>query len=102
MSQSYQSKDSGVQSVQLKVQELCLNLSDTAVISSSGSTVTIDFKEPVKEFRSVVFQKASDGSLSGAPFVGASTTGNATTFTLAAPMAAGDSITIKYVINESI
>lgn len=102
MSISYQSKDSAVQNVQLKVQELCLKLSDTAVITASASTVTVNVQEPIQEIRSVVHQKASDGSLNGLPFTSHVTSGSTSVITLDTAMAAGDSLTIKYVIDESV
>lgn len=100
MSISYQSKDSGVQQAQLKVQEVCVKLSDTQVVSTSGSTATIDVKETIGEIRQALFLDDSAGT--NAPVVASnrSVSGTAVTLTLSAAMTSADSITLKYVVSD--
>lgn len=54
MSISYQPKDSGVQGLQLKVQELVVMKAD-AIYSDDGTDLTVDVKEEVSEVRAVLF-----------------------------------------------
>jgi len=102
MAASFQSKDSLVLGVQLKVQELVVKKADAALVSVSGSVATIDVKEPVKEVRSVVHCK--DGSASPLLVSAASiaVSGSQMALTLTAALADADSIIVKYVIDEQV
>lgn len=100
MSISYQPKSDAVMSVQLKVQELNVKLSDSQIVSVSGSTATIDVGETISEIRSATFLDDSAGT--NAPVVASnrSVSGSAVTLTLSAPLAAADCITLRYVVAE--
>ncbi len=99
MSISYQSKDSAVLGLQLKVQELCLKKSDTQVVSVSGLDVTVDVKETVKEVRSAIHADDSIG-LSLIAVAGIAVSGTQVTLTLSNALADDDHILIKYVVAE--
>lgn len=97
MSISYQSKDSAVLGLQLKVQELCVKKSDTGVVSVSGNDVIIDVKEPVKEIRCAIHCDGAGPAL----VVPAAKAGSQITVTLAAPLGASECVIVKYVIDEN-
>lgn len=100
MSISYQSKDDKVLSVALKVQELCLKLSDSGVLSAgAGTTVVIQLGEPVAEVRAALHCDDSVGVYLIAQS-GIAISGSQVTLTLSAAMAANDSVILKYVIAE--
>lgn len=100
MSVSYLPKDSLVQDLALKVQELSVKLSDSAVVSTSGSTATIDVKETIDHVRCALFIDDSAGT--SAPVVASnrSVSGTQVVLTLSAPLAAADCIVLKYVVSE--
>jgi hypothetical protein len=97
---SYQSKDSAVQSVQLKVQEICVKLSDNQVVSASGSTITVDVQEDIAEIRSAIFMDDSAGTAAPVVASNQSISGSSVVLTLSAAMASADSVTLKYVVSE--
>lgn len=99
MSISYQSKDSAVLGLQLKVQELCVKLADAQVVSVAGLVVTIDVKEAVSEVRSAIHCDDSVG-LSLIAQAGIAISGSQVALTLSNALAAADSIMIKYVVAE--
>lgn len=100
MSISYQSKDDAVLGLQLKVQELCVKMSDVAVLSvGSGTDVTIDVKEPVGEVRAALHCDDSVGVYLIAQ-AGIAISGSQITLTLSAAIADDDSIIVKYVVAE--
>jgi hypothetical protein len=100
MSISYQSKDDKVLSVALKVQELCLKLSDVGVIAlGAGTDVVIQVGEPVSQVRSVVHCDDSVGLVLIAQ-AGIAVSGSQITVTLSNAMAANDSLIVKYVVAE--
>jgi len=100
MSISYQSKDDAVLGLQLKVQELCVKMSDVAVLSvGSGTDVTIDVKEPVGEVRAALHCDDSFGVYLIAQ-AGIAISGSQNTITLSNAIAAEDSVIVKYVITE--
>ena len=99
MSISYQSKDSAVHGLQLKVQELCVKLADSQVVSVSGLDVTIDVKEAVGEVRSAIHCDDSIG-LSLIAQAGIAVSGSQVTLSLSNALAAADSIILKYVVAE--
>lgn len=96
---AFESKDSAVLGVQLKVQELTVKLGDPCV-SVSGSTATIDVKEPIAEVRSCTF--TDDSAATSAPVVASSRviTGTQVVLTLSAALAVNDAIIMRYVIAE--
>lgn len=64
MSISYQPKQSQVQDVQLKVQQLVLNTDDTAVLSGGGTvTLTVNFAQPISSVRACMHLDDSAGSV---------------------------------------
>jgi hypothetical protein len=99
MAASFQSKDSLVLGVQLKVQELVVKKADAALVSVSGLDVTVDVKEPVKEVRSAIHCDDSVG-LSLIAQAGIVISGSQMTLTLSNALADNDCIIVKYVINE--
>ena len=101
MAASFQSKDSLVLGIQLKVQEVCVTLSDS-ILSNSGAVATIDVKEPIKEVRLALHMDDSLGVVVPVAAASQSISGSSVALTLAHAMAAGDSITLKYVIDESV
>lgn len=99
MSISYQSKDSAVLGLQLKVQELCVKSADAQIVSVSGLNVTIDVKEAVSEVRCAIHCDDSIG-LSLIAQAGIAVSGSQVTLTLSNALAAADSIILKYVVAE--
>ena len=99
MSISYQSKDSAVLGLQLKVQELCVKKADAQVVSVSGSDVTVDVKEAVKEVRAAIHCDDSAGIALVAQ-ADIAISGSQITLTLAAALADEDSVIVKYVVAE--
>lgn len=97
---AFQSTDSNVAAVQLKVQTLCVRLADVAVVSTSASTATIDVKQALSEVRSAIF--LDDSAATALPVVASNQLISGTTvrLTLSAALAAADSITLQYVITE--
>ena len=100
MGMSFQAKDSAVQSVQLKVQELVVKLADNAVCTASGVTATIDVQETISEIRSAIF--LDDSASTALPVVASNrvVSGTQVVLTLSAALAAADCIILKYVIAE--
>lgn len=96
----YQSNDSSVAALQLKVQELNVKLADVALVSVSANDVTIDVKQPIKEIRLATFFDDSAGT--NAPVAAASQviSGNTVKLSVGAALASADSISLKYVISE--
>jgi hypothetical protein len=106
MSISYQPKDSSTQSVALKVQELTVKLSDSAIVSQSGAAVTINVNEAISEVRSAsifIGSTFAAGTVSAIAIVDPST-GSVTTngkgikVTLSTAMLAADALTCRYVV----
>ena len=100
MSISYQSKDSSVLGLQLKVQELTVKKADVAVVSVSGLDVTVDVKEPVKQVRTAIHCDDSVG-LSLIAQAGIAISGSSITCTLSNAMADEDALIVRYVIDEN-
>mgnify|MGYP001191669618 CR=1 FL=1 len=100
MSVSFQAKDQAVLGAQLKVQEICVKLSDVQIVSVSANDVTIDVKETIAEVRHAMF--FDDSAVTNGPIAASGQTISGTTVKLAcgAALAAGDSITLKYVVAE--
>ena len=102
MAISFQSKDSIVLANQLSVQEVNVKLSDTSIVATSASTVTISLQEAVKEVRFVCHQKGADGSLNGVSNANITLpTATQIKLTLSAALLAADNIKINYIIDEN-
>lgn len=97
---SYQSTDSQVFGNQLSVQEVNLQLSDASIMSTSGSTVTINLSQPIGKVTSAMFFDDSAATVASIAATARVVSGNSVTLTLAAPFAANDTIKLNYVINE--
>lgn len=97
---SFQSKNSAVLDVQLKVQEVCVKLSDVELVSVDTLDVTIDLGENVKEVRAALHIDDSVGTVAPVAVADQAISGSEVTLTLAAALAADDSIILKYVIQE--
>lgn len=103
MAISYQSKDQIVLANQLSVQEVNVKLSDTSIVATSASTITVSLNEPVKEVRFVCHQKGADGSLNGVSAANITLpTANQIKLTLSAALQAADNVKINYIIDESV
>jgi len=96
---SFQSKDDKVLSVQLKVQEVCVKLSDNQVVSISGSTAIIQLGETIAKIVAAIHVDDSVG-VSIVAVANQAVSGTQVTLTLAAPLAANDAILLKYVVAE--
>lgn len=97
---SYLLTDAGAQSVQLKVQQLCVTLADNQVVSTSGTTATIDVGQTIDSVRCALFIDDSAGT--AAPVVASARTvsGSTVALTLSAALAAADSIILEVVVSE--
>lgn len=100
MSVSYQAKDEAVLGCQLKVQEICVKLSDAQIVSVSANDVTIDVKESIKEVRLATFMDDSAGTNAPVVALNQVISGTSVKLSVGAAMAADDSITLKYVVSE--
>ena len=100
MAASFQSKDSLVLGVQLKVQRLVVAYGDS-ISAISTNDLIVDVKEPIKEVRSALFTDNSAGTT--APVLAASRTisGTQVTCALGVPFAANDCLILEYVIDET-
>jgi hypothetical protein len=107
MSISYQSKDERVLSVALKVQELCVKLSD-GIMTGSGTTAVIQVGESVAEVRAALFCDDSAGlsripqaSITiGTPSGGVADSQVTLSLGVGVSLAADDSVILKYVVKE--
>ena len=94
MSISYQSKDSAVLGLQLKVQELCV-VSGDQPLSDDGTDSVVDVKEPVGEVRAVLHV------IPGSPVAALASTHAGSQITIAGiVLGAGESLVVKYVVAE--
>jgi len=101
MSISYQPKDSVLQDIQLKVQELVVKKADKQVVSTNLLTVTVDLKQPIKEVRAALF---CNDSVPGVELVAQAdinlSVANKVTLTLSEALADDDAVVLKYIIAE--
>ncbi len=95
---AYLSQGSSAQAVQLKVQELIVNINDTAVVSTSGSTATIDCGQDVVSVKEALFVDNSAGTIAPVVAASQSISGSNVTLTLSAALAANDSIRLCFVV----
>ena len=59
MSQSFQPREASVMNVQLQVQEIVIALSDTAIVTASSNSVTIDVKNKIANNGGVQYVKSA-------------------------------------------
>lgn len=97
---SYQSQDSAVLGVQLKVQEVCVTLADVEVVSISGLTATVKLGQPIKAIRAALHVDDSAGDVLPVAAADRAVSGNQVVLTLSAALAAADAIILKYEIQE--
>lgn len=97
---AYLSKGASAQAVQLKVQELIVSNKDTAIVSTSGSDVSIDCGQDVLLVREALFIDNSAATIAPVVAANQSISGSVVTLTLSAPLAANDSVRLCFeVIN---
>lgn len=96
MSISYQPKDSSVQGLQLKVQELVVKKSDS-IVSVNGLDVTVDLKEAISEVRAAIVCDDSVGIYLIAQAGIDLSVPKKVTITLSAALADEDCIILKYI-----
>lgn len=92
-------KSDAVLQVQNKVQEVTVKKSDNQVVSTSGSTATVEIGEPVSDVRCALHVNASASAVEVAAAV-VSSSGTAIECTLSEAMADDDCIIVKYVVQE--
>jgi hypothetical protein len=97
---SYLSVGSAAQGVQLKVQELILKLSDSQVITKTGtsSVVTIDCGQDVESVVQALFIDDSAGTIAPVAVANRSVSGQNVTLTLSAEMLANDSVRLCFIV----
>lgn len=99
MSISYQPKDSVLQDIQLKVQELVVKKADKQVVSTNLLTVTVDLKQPIKEIRAAMFCNDSSPGVELVPQADINlSVANKVTLTLSEALADEDTIVLKYIV----
>lgn len=95
MAQGYLSQGSQAQFIQLNVQELVVQITDS-IVTTSGSTATIDVGQAINTVVGALF--ADDSAATVAPVVAANRVISGTTvkLTLSAPLAANDFIILNF------
>lgn len=102
---SYLSQGSAAQGVQLKVQELVLGVNhagaiiDSAVMSASGSTVTIDVGQTISYVTNALFIDNSAGTVAPVAYANRVVSGTTVVLTLSAAAAADDTIILYFVVS---
>lgn len=91
------SKSDAVLQVQNKVQEVTVKKSDNQVVSTSGSTATVEIGESVKEVRCALHV---NDSASAVEVASVAISGTSIVCTLSEAMADEDCIIVKYVVQE--
>lgn len=94
------SKNEQVLDVQNKVQRVCVKMSDTGIVSTSGNNATIDVKETISEIRSAILVDDSAAALVVVPASGRTVSGTQVTLALGVAMTSADSIMLEYVIAD--
>lgn len=102
---SYLSQGSSAQFVELKVQELVVSMNhagaiEDPILTTSGSTATIDCGQNIDEVRCALFNDNSAGTIAPVVFANRVISGSTVTLTLSAAMAADDSITLYFVLQN--
>ena len=95
---AYVSTGSDAQRVQLEEQELIVTSADTAILSTSGSTVTIDAQQTLASVSSAVHIKDGAASPLTVSFANRAISGTTCTLTLTAPFAANDCIRMTFEV----
>lgn len=95
---SYLSVGSDAQRVQLKVEELVVQLADSSIVAVSGSTATIDVQQTISSVVCATF--IDDSAATNAPVTAANrvVSGSTVTLTLSAPLAAADAIRLCFKV----
>lgn len=102
---SYLSVGSAAQGVELKVQELVLgvnhagNIIDGAVMTASGSTVTIDVGQPISYVTNALFIDNSAATVAPVTYANRVVSGNTVVLTLSAAAAADDTVILYFVVS---
>jgi hypothetical protein len=96
----YVSSQYAQQAVQLAVQSMTVQLADNSVVSTSGSTATVDVGNDIDHVTCALF--VDDSAATCAPVVASnrSVSGSTVTLTLSAALAADDAIILQYVTVE--
>lgn len=97
---SYLSVGSDAQRVQLKVEELIVQLSDSSIVSVSGSTATIDVQQTISSVVCAEFIDDSAGTIAPVAAANRVVSGSTVTLTLSAPLVAADSIRLCFKVNN--
>jgi hypothetical protein len=95
---AYLSLGSDAQRVELSVQELIVNLADTSIVTTSGSTVTIDFQNTINYVKGAIHIKDGSASPLTVSVANQSVSGTTVTLTLTAALAANDVIRVCAVL----
>jgi predicted ThiF/HesA family dinucleotide-utilizing enzyme len=95
---AYLSKGSDAQAVELKVQELIVKLSDTAIVTSSASNVTIDAQQTIKSVVNAIHVKDGSASPLTVSVANQTVSGSTVTLALTAAFAANDSIRLCFTV----
>lgn len=102
---SYLSQGSSAQGVQLKVQELVLGVNhagaiiDTAVMTASGSTVTIDVGQTISYVTGALFIDNSAATVAPVTYANRVVSGSTVVLTLSAAAAADDVVILYFVVS---
>ena len=94
---SFLSQGSSTQFVELNVQELIVIITDP-IVTTSGSTATIDCGQAINTVREALFIDDSAGTVAPVVFSNRVISGTTVTLTLSAPMAVNDSIMLYFTV----
>lgn len=97
---SYQSNQSQVLGLQLKVQKLVVKLGDIGVLSGTGTAITVDVGQPLAEIRACLHVDDSAAAVLVVAAASRVVTGSSVALTLAQALTAADSIILEYVVAE--
>lgn len=94
---SFYLKDSQAQGIELKVQELVVKSLDS-IVTTSGSTATIDVGQTISEVRGALFIDDSAGTSAPVTAANRAVSGTTVTLTLSAALASADAIVLYVVV----
>lgn len=97
---SYEAKSDQVLAVQLKVQEVCLTLADTGVLSANVAVNTIKLGEPVQAVVACIHVDDSAADCLAVAKANIVIDGDTVTVTTAAALQATDALILKYIVKE--
>lgn len=98
---SYLSVGSDAQRVQLTVEELVVQITDTAIVTTSASTITIDCQQTVTFVVEALFVDDSAGTVAPVSVANTTISGTTVKLTLTAPFATGDSVRLCFKTTKS-